>query len=412
MHLTRLSVRDIIRKQAGRCSPPLTCSSARRASFSDGAWRLAVVMHVGIDARLVYYTRAGIGEYTLRLTQALAQTFVSDRFTLLQDARQPAALVTAPNVDIARTRVPSHHRLEQLFLPWAIGGLSPDVFHSPDFIPPLRYHGRTVITIHDLAFLIYPHFLTQDAARYYGQIDRAVRHADHIIAVSNSTRNDMVRMLGTPEDRVTVIYEAADPNLGPVPRADALQRVQALYDIPSDFVLFVGTIEPRKNVGGLIRAYRRLRDDYKLKPGLVLAGSPGWLSDDVHALVEKLDLKEHTYFLGRVNTHDLRYLYNAAQCLVHPAFYEGFGLTPLEAMACGTPVIVSNVSSLPEVVGDAALLVDPQQDEEITVALWRALTDQNLRETLRVKGLQRAAAFSWGRAAEETMQVYRRVATL
>jgi glycosyltransferase involved in cell wall biosynthesis len=367
-------------------------------------------MHVGIDARLVYYTRAGIGEYTLRLTQALARHYPDDRFTLLQDARQPAALVTAPNVATAHTRLPSHHKLEQKLLPWVVKGLTPDVFHSPDFIPPLGYHGQRVITIHDLAFLIYPHFLTKDAARYYGQIDRAVRDADHIIAVSHSTRNDLVRMLGTPEDRITVIHEAADPELSPMPREEALQRVQALYDVPAEFILFVSTIEPRKNVGTLLRAYRRLRDDYKLTPGLVLAGAPGWLSDDVYALVDELDLQPHTFFLGRVNAHDLRYLYNAARCLVHPAFYEGFGLTPLEAMACGTPVIVSNVSSLPEVVGDAALLVDPQQDEEITVALWRMLTDEGLREMLRVKGLRRAAAFSWDRAAEQTMQVYRQVA--
>ena len=154
-----------------------------------------------------------------------------------------------------------------------------------------------------------------------------------------------------------------------------------------------------------------MRDDYKLTPGLVLVGAPGWLSDDVYTLVDKFDLRSDTFFLGRVDALTLRYLYNAAQCLVHPAFYEGFGLTPLEAMACGTPVIVSNISSLPEVVGDAALLVNPESDDEITVALWRLLTDQALRASLRAKGLQRAAAFSWSRAAEQTMTVYRMAAS-
>jgi glycosyltransferase involved in cell wall biosynthesis len=368
-------------------------------------------MHVGIDARLVYYTRAGIGEYTLRLTQALAQSYPQERFTLLQDRRQPQPLVQADNVQVASAFVPSHHRAEQLLMPWVVGRLNTDVFHSPDFIPPLRSRGRSVITIHDLAFLIYPHFLTKDAARYYGQIDRAVRRADHIIAVSQSTKNDLVRMLGTSEDRVTVIHEAADPRMRPMPRDEALQRVQALYGVPDEFILFVSTIEPRKNVGGLLRAYQRLRDGYKLTPALVLAGSPGWLSGDVYDLVAKLGLKPHTHFLGRVEAYDLPYLYSAARCLVHPAFYEGFGLTPLEAMACGTPVVVSNISSLPEVVGDAAMLIDPQQDEEITVALWRVLTDEALRDSLRMKGLQRAARFSWGRAAEQTMAVYRRVAS-
>lgn len=371
-------------------------------------WRPAADMHIGIDARLVYHTRAGIGEYTLRLTQALAVSYPEERFTLLQDTRTSQSLIEAANVAIARTRVPSHHRLEQFLMPWVVNRLRTDVFHSPDFIPPLRAHGPSVITIHDLGFLIYPHFVTKDSARYYGQIDRAVRHADQIIAVSQSTKNDLVRMLGVPEDKISVIYEAAAPQYQPMDWVAAYQHIQALYEIPEEFILFVSTIEPRKNITGLLRAYRRLRDDYKLTPALVLVGAPGWLSDDVYTLMNKLDLKAHCFFLGRVDVHDLRYLYNAAQCLVHPAFYEGFGLTPLEAMACGTPVIVSNVSSLPEVVGDAALQIDPNHDEEITVALWRVLTDPALRESLRMKGLQRASGFSWQRAAEQTMAVYRK----
>lgn len=365
-------------------------------------------MHIGIDARLVYHTRAGIGEYTLRLTQALARTFGEHHFTLLQDRRDKQSLLAAPNIKVAHTLVPSHHRLEQQLLPWVVNHLATDVFHSPDFIPPLHSAGPSVITIHDLAFLIYPHFLTRDSARYYGQIDRAIRRANRIIAVSESTKHDLIKKLGASEDKITVIYEAADPLFRPEEHAAALHHVQALFEIPEDFILFVGTIEPRKNIPGLLRAYRRLRDKYKLTPALVLAGAPGWLSEDVAKLVNDLELKAHCFFLGRVSSHDLLHLYNAAQCLAHPAFYEGFGVTPLEAMACGTPVVVSNVSSLPEVVGDAALLVDPKNDEEITVALWRVLTDAALRAQLRAKGLRRAEAFSWERAACQTMEVYRK----
>jgi glycosyltransferase involved in cell wall biosynthesis len=364
-------------------------------------------MHIGIDARLVYHTRAGIGQYTLRLTHALASLYRDDRFTVLQDRRQPSPLLDEPNVSVAGCPVPSHHTLEQLLLPWFVDRLQTDVFHSPDFIPPLRASGRTVITIHDLAFLLYPHFLTKDSARYYGQIDRAVRRADRIIAVSETTKADLTRMLGTPEDKVSVIYEAADPLFQPEDRVSALEQVQALFDLPGDFILFVSTIEPRKNVTGLLRAYHRLREDYKLTPSLVLVGARGWLCGEVDELVDKLGIKPNCFFLGSVGSHDLSHLYNAARCLVHPAFYEGFGLPPLEAMACGTPVIVSNVSSLPEVVGDAALLVNPENDEEITVALWRLLTDASLWAELREKGLRRAAAFSWERAAQQTMAVYR-----
>ena len=368
-------------------------------------------MHIGIDARLVYHTRAGIGQYTLHLANALAKSFPQDHFTLLQDRRHTQPLVEAPNVSVASSFVPSHHRFEQQLLRVVMRGVHTDVFHSPDFIPPLDVQGRFVITIHDLAFLIYPHFLTQDSARYYGQIDRAVRHASQIIAVSESTKNDVVRMLGAPAEKVSVIYEAADPMFTPLDRPTALQYVRSIYEIPDEYILFVSTIEPRKNVVGLLRAYRRLVDDYKLTPPLVFVGAKGWLYDDVEAEVKRLQLDPYCHFLGRVSGLDLLNLYNGARCLVHPAFYEGFGLTPLEAMACGTPVIVSNVSSLPEVVGDAALLIDPRHDEEITVALWRILTDQALWEELQAKGLQRAAAFSWERTAEQTMAVYKQAAS-
>jgi glycosyltransferase involved in cell wall biosynthesis len=367
-------------------------------------------MRVGIDARLVYHTRAGIGEYTLRLTQALAATFPAEQFVLVQDFRNRQPLVAAPNVGTALCPVPSHHRFEQALLPLAIDSYHFDVYHSPDFIPPLRGSMPSVITIHDLAFLIYPHFLTQDSARYYGQIDRAVRRASCIIAVSESTKRDLVRLLGVADDKITVIHEAADPMFHPMDRQAALRQVQALFEVPSDFILFVSTIEPRKNVAGLLRAYHRLREDYRLTPDLVLAGSRGWLSEDTDQLVDELGLRPHCHFLGHVSNCDLLQLYNAALCLVHPAFYEGFGLTPLEAMACGTPVIVASVSSLPEVVGDAALLVDPKSDEEITVALMRLLTDTNLREELRAKGLRRASAFSWQGSALQTMAVYQRAA--
>jgi glycosyltransferase involved in cell wall biosynthesis len=288
-----------------------------------------------------------------------------------------------------------------------IRGLDIDLLHSPDFIPPLLVNSlKSVITVHDLAFLVWPHFLTTDSARYYGQIDQAVKRADHIIAVSQSTKDDLVRLLGTPAERITVVHEAANPLYGPMDPVEARQHLQGRFPLPEHFILFVSTIEPRKNINTLLRAYHRLRTDYRQDVGLVLAGAIGWLSERVFEEVEQLNLRQHVTFLGRVATQDLLYLYNAARCLAHPAIYEGFGLTPLEAMACGTPVVVSNVSSLPEVVGDAALLVDPQSEEELAVALHRLVTDDDLHANLRLKGLARAKTFSWQRAAQETLAVY------
>jgi glycosyltransferase involved in cell wall biosynthesis len=173
----------------------------------------------------------------------------------------------------------------------------------------------------------------------------------------------------------------------------------------------VSTIEPRKNVTGLLNAFHYLRERYNTtETGLVLAGSEGWLYEETLETVRRLNLEQSTFFLGRVPDEDLRKLYVGARCHIHPAHYEGFGLPPLEAMACGTPTIVSNSSSLPEVVGDAALLVNPNDPEEIAVALHRLLSDDDLHQEMRTKGFQRANCFSWEAAARSTLEVYRKVA--
>jgi glycosyltransferase involved in cell wall biosynthesis len=373
-----------------------------------GGTRLS--MRIGIDARLVYYSRAGIGQYILRLVEALARVETSgEQFVLLQ-SRKDRTRLDHPAFSRASLWTPSHHRLEQLSLRFEIGRLHLDLLHSPDFIPPFRRNCRSVITIHDLAFLLYPHFLTNESARYYGQIDQAVRHTDHIIAVSESTRRDAINLLGVPERKITVIYEAANPIYSQMDKELARRHVMDTYSLEQPFILFVSTIEPRKNLPGLLQAFRKLRDDYKRDEKLVLAGGRGWLSEEVYASIDRLNLNDHVLLLGRVPSEHLVYLYNAAQMLVHPSFYEGFGLPPLEAMHCGTPAIVSNVSALPEVVGDAALLVDPNDVDGLTVAMWRVLTDEQLRASLVEKGFMRARKFSLERAAHQTLDVYRRVA--
>ncbi len=285
-----------------------------------------------------------------------------------------------------------------------------DLLHSTDFIPPLYSRIPSVITVHDLAFLRWPHYLTESHAAYYGQIDRAVRHARHIIVPSQSTKNDVVGRLGASPKKISVIHEAAASIYRPLPKERPQTAMQAKYGIPQNYIFFVSTIEPRKNIDGLLNAYHHLRKYYNVgEIGLVLAGKPGWLYDEVYRRVEELDLKQNTFFIGRVPDEDLHQLYGGARCLVHPAFYEGFGLSPLEAMACGTPTIVANTSSMPEVVGDAGLFVDPSDWEEIAVAIHRLLTDRELHEELSQKGLQRASIFSWRRVAAKTLAVYRMV---
>ena len=368
-------------------------------------------MRIGIDARIAHYTGGGISQYTIHLAKALAELSQDDEFVLLQSRKDRRHLVHGPHVRRVSMWTPSHNRFEQQWLQVELSArhLGLELLQRTDFIPPLHLNSfKSVITVHDLAFLRWPHFLTEDSARYYGQVDQAVDRADHIIAVSQSTRDDLIGMLGAPPEKITVVYEAADPVYRPIPREEALASYKDKHLLPEEFILFVSTIEPRKNITALLRAYALLRERYRVTTGLVLAGGVGWQSEQIFEEVEQLDLTDHVTFLGRVNNGDLLYLYNLARCLAHPALYEGFGLTPLEAMASGTPVVVSNVSSLPEVVGDAGLLVDPNDVEDLAVALQRVLTDDALHATLREKGLARASVFSWQRAAQETMAIYQR----
>jgi glycosyltransferase involved in cell wall biosynthesis len=367
-------------------------------------------MRIGIDARLTYYRQAGISQYILQLLEGLARCDAADEFVILQSIRCKDPLLDRPNFSRRLLVTPSHHRLERLTLSLELSASRLDVLHSPDLIPPMLRDCRSVITIHDLGFLLYPHFLTKDAARYYGQIDYAVRRADAIIADSQATKLDIVRLLGVPDYKITVIYLAASPIFRPVRSAELTQQVRSRFGIASEFILFVSTIEPRKNVPMLLRAFRRLLDSYRADVKLVLAGEKGWLFNEVFQQVTDLKLTDDVIFLGRVSTVELLMLYNAAQMLVAPSIYEGFGLSPLEAMACGTPVVVSNVASLPEIVGDAGLLVDPQDEEATTVAIWRLLSDSELRSSLVEKGIRRAAVFSWDKAAQETLALYHSLA--
>lgn len=367
-------------------------------------------MRIGIDARLSYHQPAGISRYTWHLLRALAELNSEDEFIVFQHRKHQEALIQQANFQRSTLYAPVHRNLEQFLLPVELLRHGLHLLHSTDFIPPLYSPIPSVITVHDLAFLHWPNFLTKDSAAYYGQIDRAVRHARHIIVPSESTKNDLIGILGTPDKKISVIYEAPNPSFRPLPVEETRRAVTAQFNIPESYIFFISTIEPRKNVNGLLTAFRHLIDKYNIgETGLVLAGSKGWLYEETMELVQKLQLENKTFFLDRVTDEDLHQLYVGARMHIHPAKYEGFGLPPLEAMACGTPTIVSNVSSLPEVVSDAALLVDPNDTEEIAVAMHRLLTDQELYTELRDKGLKRANCFNWELAARSTMDVYRKV---
>jgi len=373
------------------------------------------VTHIAIDARLVYYRReSGIGQYIVHLAQRLPRLDPMGRYIIFHGRKDRIALADAPNARRVDLWTPSHHRFEPWTLPLELARARFDLLHSPDFIPPLRaapfpIGGRfqRVITVHDLTFLRYPEFLTVEGRRYYNsQIERAVRLADHILADSHATKVDLVDRLDVPADKVTVVWLAPDERFTPDPtHRSRLDRL----GLPAIYFLFVGTFEPRKNVAGLLQAYRVLVDRDAAAPTFVLAGRRGWLFDETLAQVERLGLRQRVIFLDAPADADMTALYNGATALALPSHYEGFGLPVLEAMACGTPVIISNRGSLPEIAGEAALVVDPDDAAALSSALARVWRDPGLRAALRKKGLARATEFSWERCARETLGVYKRV---
>lgn len=364
-------------------------------------------MQIGIDARLTAYRTGGISTYIRRLVAALQSLDPDGRYIVFHSRKTSDSLVT--RFQHATLWTPCHHRLERLALSVELARFRLDILHSPDFIPPRRGARRHIITVHDLTFLHYPQFLTADARRYYNhQIAAAVRQADHILADSQSTKNDLAHMLDVPPDKITVHMLGVDERFRPLP-AETLRDAQARLKLPERYILHVGTLEPRKNIAGLLDAYHRLVGRLPDAPPLLLAGRKGWLFEQTQARAAELGLESRVIWRQNIGDDDLPALYNLAALLVMPSFYEGFGFPPLEAMACGTVTIVSDRSSLPEVVGDVGLQINPDDPAALAEALEKALMDETWRAAARLAGLERARLFTWAHTASIVLSVYRAV---
>jgi glycosyltransferase involved in cell wall biosynthesis len=403
-------------------------------------------MRVGIDYTAAVWQGAGIGRYTRELVRAIIEQGGDFRYTLfyaaggveranpyLADLHQ----LCAAHPNVRSTPIPlSPRRLTQVWqrlrlpLPVELFTGPLDLLHAPDFVlPPTR--ARTLLTIHDLSFLVHPECAVPSMVRYLSDaVPRSLRRADAVLADSQATRQDLGRLLGYDPARVTVIYPGVSPRFRPLP-PEATEPVRARLGLPERFVLFVSTLEPRKNLVRLLEAFAQLRTegrglrtelsgDSVLSPQssslyLVLAGRNGWLYEEVFATIERLGLNERVRLLGFVDDKDLPALYNLAWAFAYPSIYEGFGFPALEALACGTPVVTADNSSLPEVVGDptsgpnesAALLVPAEDVAALAEALGRIVSDAALRAHLREAGLARAQQFTWQRAAQQVLECYR-----
>jgi len=379
-------------------------------------------MRIGIDYTSAVHQGAGIGRMTRHVVRALAGIDRQNEYVLLIRGRElpypppiphprnVASGISNANFREVRTRIDERwwNRIwYRLHLPcpveWAIGQV--DVFHSPDFtLPPVRRGTRTIVTIHDLSFLHLPHCF-EPALREYlvANVPRAVHRADWVLADSQSTRRDVITLLQAPENRVRTIYPGVEPRFHPMGDVETLGSIRLKYRLPPRFILSVGTLQPRKNYTQLIAAFARLKVS---GVSLVVVGGKGWLYEEIFQKVRELGLQDRVLLAGFVDDVDLPALYNLADVFALPSLYEGFGLPPLEAMACGTPVVTANNSSLPEVIGDAGLLVDADDTEALCEALTCLLEDTALRQTLIERGLVQAAKFTWEKAARMLLETY------
>jgi len=367
-------------------------------------------MLIGIDAsRAVAVRRTGTETYSLRLICDLISLGTGHRLRLYTNGRPPAGLfggdLAAGNVELRA--IPFPRLWTHLRLSAEMASRPPDMLFVPAHVLPLIHPRRSVVTVHDLGYLSYPEAHTAGDRRYLDWSTRwNARQATALLADSAATKADLVRAYGVDGCKIHIAYLGRDELLAPVRDGRALADVQARYGIAGRYLLYVGTLQPRKNLARVIEAFACLAGDPAFSGlQLVLAGKKGWLYADLFAQVERMGLPGRVLFPGYIEDADLPALLSGALAFVFPSLYEGFGIPVLEAGACGVPVITSNTSSLPEIAGDAALLVDPHDVDAIAEAMRRLVTDDALRSELARRGLENVQRFSWEKCARETLAV-------
>lgn len=385
-------------------------------------------MHIGLDIRYVNDHFPGIGRYVAGLATALAEIDHGHTLVLLHNPMLPntrynlAPLRHQPNVEITTTTARPFTLAEQVDIPRLARRLKLDLLHSPYYIKP--YFGLpcpSVVTIYDVIGRHFPRALP-NTRRFLFTVTMhlAVRTATRLITISQSARDDIAYFYGLPRERIAVTPLAADQRFQPQ-APESIAELRRRAELPSRYVLYFGSNKPHKNLERLIRAWERFREntqltrlrtdqDAALQSILVIAGHYDPRYPEARQMTSEQKLSSSVRFLQNVAEKDLPALYSGAEAFIFPSYYEGFGLPPLEAMACGTPVICAYASSLPEVVDDAALTIDPFNFIEIAAALQQLLSNRSLRARLRERGLRRASAFSWRRMAQETLQVYEEAA--
>lgn len=369
-------------------------------------------MHVGIDGYPLSEPLTGVGHYTLELARALARNFPFDEFELVspkpfyKSVLEQVERDAIPNLRLTQAKSSSiRGHWWSVGLPLYAKRAGFDLFHGTNYEIPLWRNKRTVVTIHDLSTLLYPATHRRRAVRRARlRLPMAAKLADAIITPTEGVKREVCQHLKVKPDKVTAIHEAPRQTFQ---RASALEsrNVRTRLGIEDDFLLFVGTLEPRKNLLTLLKAFAEvLRTTVRVQ--LVIAGGEGWLMEDTLAYVDSANIGERIRLTGYLNDEELRALYSSCGAFVYPSLYEGFGLPPLEAMACGAPVIAGRIAALQETLGDAAILVEPLDVQTLARTIGELLQNEKQRQKLSQAGVNRAAEFSWDKTAKRTHAVY------
>jgi glycosyltransferase involved in cell wall biosynthesis len=371
-------------------------------------------MKVALDVKVMSLRAGGIGRYALNLIKGFAKLAGAHEFFLFTGPQTEFNFSLPKHLHLITTwqHIPSSILRSLFFIPLGLNSVHADIFHGIDYgsAPLLLQHTKLILTIHDLAVFRFPQMFTgkhQTIVKSF--VTRAAKKAAKIIADSENTKADLCHFLNLDPENIEVIYLACDSNFAPVAK-NQVELVKRKYALADEYILTTGTIEPRKNYRTLLQAFslfRKRNQNSEIK--LVIVGRNGWLHNEIYQTVAQEKLEKEVRFMGFVDENDLPAIYSGAKFFVYPSIYEGFGLPPLEAMACGTPSIVANTASLPEVVGDASFLIDPANIDELATALERLDANERTREELKQKGLVRAQLFSWEKTILKTLKVYQQV---
>ena len=370
-------------------------------------------MKIGLDARgAIWYRGTGIGTYTYQLVKNLHAIDKENEYRWFWPGDEFKNL--DPTVDEVFNSIErSKDKFwEEVHIPMSVEQEKIDLFHVPQngIGLPTKKGCLNVVTIHDLIPYIYPETVGKGYLKIFlSEMPRIIEQSDLIITVSEHSKRDIQRIFQVPEERIAVTYEAPESVYRPIDKGEARSFVEKTYGIDSRYVLYIGGFSPRKNVRGLINAFYELQNSIPKDVKLVLVGKEARDFDETSMLVEAMRLQDRVVFTGFAPVLELPYLYAGADLFVYPSFYEGFGLPPLEAMACGTPVITANNSSIPEVTGDAAVLINPHDMYDLAGAMEKVLNNPELGEGMRAAGMKQAANFTWRKCAEETLAAYQKL---